>query len=188
MNSDFQQMNHDGLPPQEKPERVLAEIRRRNEEYTEEGDTGEWIKLVVFRLREDFFAFNAASVIEILTVQEIAAVPGCPDMILGVMNVRGVIESVLDPGRIMGMPPLEIRDKSRIIIATGGDIRTGVLVDEVLDVMDIAADFIRKPIATLSAGIQPYAVGGESFFRDQYTTLLDTNRLFSSIRGRPDAV
>ena len=67
----------------------------------------EKIKLVIFSLRGDYYAFYGKQVKEILRFREITYVPGCPDYIMGIINVRGDIESVLNLHLMMGIPETE---------------------------------------------------------------------------------
>ncbi|MEJ2207764.1 MAG: chemotaxis protein CheW [Anaerolineae bacterium] len=94
------------------------------------------------------FALPASLVESIVIVQEITYVPGTPDWILGVVNVRGEIESVLDLKAVLGLGRAELQAESRLLIAEQGELRSGLLVGRVIDIADI-------PVSSISVAPLP---------------------------------
>jgi purine-binding chemotaxis protein CheW len=76
---------------------------------------------------------------EVLKVSEIAPVPGAPDVVLGIINLRGNVVTVVDTHKRFGLPPHEVDDATRIVIIEHEDQVIGMLVDSVDEVMNIAA-------------------------------------------------
>ena len=62
------------------------------------------VKLVIFALGDDQFAFLGEGIHEILTKVDVFFVPGCPPSLEGVINVRGDIESVIRPHDLLHLP------------------------------------------------------------------------------------
>lgn len=139
-------------------------------------------ELVIFIINEDYYAFYGSDIKEILPYEQIAFVPGCPDYIIGIINVRGDIESVIDLHRMMNLPEIEINKSTRIIIAEKNGIRSGILVDSVEDVIEVAVEAIKHPIATLDKRIKEFAIGGETIYADKYVTILDIGKIFEKIQ------
>lgn len=121
----------EAVNPRDKPRRVTGKIRERRKREAAADVTGDTRKLVVFQLGEEYFALDAREVVEIVPIADITWVPGCPDEILGVMNVRGNIESILEPHRLMGLTFRGVTPQSRVIIAAAGGVQSGILVDMV---------------------------------------------------------
>ena len=65
---------------------------------------GEEVKLIVFTLHGDYFAFYGTDIKEILALRKINYVPGCPDYILGITNVRDDVELVIDINGFLEFP------------------------------------------------------------------------------------
>ncbi len=107
--------------------------------------------------------------------------PGCPEFIRGIINVRGDIESVLNLHRMMGLSEVRPGRQSRVAIAIKNDIRTGILVDAVEDVIELPVSLIKRPLSTLDKNILEFAVGGENFYKNQYVTILDVEKIFAKI-------
>ena len=156
---------------------ILAEaarLRARKEDVVDVDE--ERVKLVVFYLGGDLFAFHGSDVREILAPMRIFPVPGSPEHILGVINVRGDIESVVSINRFFGLPPAEPTPKSRIPIAEKGGIRSGILVDGVFDVVDFPVASISPPLATLDRSWRDL-VAGETALGGAGVTLLDLGEI-----------
>lgn len=103
---------------------------------------GAYVRCVLFRLDTENYGVNVQNIREVLRVGEIRAVPGAPSDVLGVINVRGVIVSVLDARQFFKLPPIEYTDLSRIIIIEQQGQALGLLVDEVKEVRDIPEERI----------------------------------------------
>lgn len=137
-------------------------------------------KVVIFVLAGGEYAFTGEEVREILSHANIFYVPGTPDFIEGVINVRGEIESVLNLSIFLGLPGGPNQVNSRILITAGNEIRSGVLVDSVLDVLDITESSIKPPLSTLSDSIKGF-ITGEFVHQNKTVTLLSVRKIFEKI-------
>ena len=107
-------------------------------------------QFVVFRLMNEEFGVPIDSVQEIVRVpDQLTRVPKTPDFLEGVVNLRGVVLPVVDQRRRFDLPPMERNDRQRIMVYTIRGVRTGFIVDQVLEVMRIPASLIG-PSPTLS--------------------------------------
>jgi chemotaxis signal transduction protein len=79
----------------------MFELKGENVVNTKETAKMPW---VITELRGQLFAFNAASVREMVIMPEVAPVPGVPEYMRGVMNLRGHVIPVVDLRRRLGMP------------------------------------------------------------------------------------
>ena len=93
------------------------------------------LQWVTFRLAGETYGINVMQVQEVLRYTEIAPVPGAPDYVLGIINLRGNVVTVIDTRNRFGLPSGEMTDNTRIvIIETEGHV-IGVLVDSVAEVV-----------------------------------------------------
>jgi purine-binding chemotaxis protein CheW len=95
------------------------------------------IQLVTFRLQEETYGINVMQVQEVLRVSEIAPVPGAPAYVLGIINLRGNVVTVIDTRKRFGLQPGEIDDSSRIVIIESEKQVVGILVDSVAEVVEL---------------------------------------------------
>lgn len=95
------------------------------------------IQLVTFRLKEETYGINVMQVQEVLRITEIAPVPGAPGYVLGIINLRGNVVTVIDTRTRFGLPTAEMDDASRIVIIESEQQVVGILVDSVAEVVEL---------------------------------------------------
>lgn len=97
-----------------------------------------------FRLDKELYAIDVMSVQEVLRYTEITPVPGAPVFVLGIINLRGNVVTIIDTRSRFGLGPFDIDDNSRIIIVEIEGQVLGLLVDSVAEVVYIANNEIEK--------------------------------------------
>lgn len=93
------------------------------------------LQWVTFRLAGETYGINVMQVQEVLRYSEIAPVPGAPSYVLGIINLRGNVVTVIDTRHRFGLEPGEINDNSRIVIIEAEGHVVGILVDSVSEVV-----------------------------------------------------
>lgn len=93
------------------------------------------LQWVTFRLENETYGINVMQVREVLRYNEIAPVPGAPSYVLGIINLRGNVVSVVDTRERFGLPGAEITDNTRIVILETDSQVVGILVDAVAEVV-----------------------------------------------------
>ncbi len=159
---------------------ILDEVLRRKSKGqivdVDEAKT----KLVIFALRDGLYAFSGTDVKEILPLGRIFYVPGSPPSVLGVINVRGEIESVVAINAFLGLPDSPRTPRSRIVLGARDGIRSGVLVDSLEDVVDVPVSSVMPPLAILDAARKDL-VTGEVQYHDRHVIVLDIGKIFAKI-------
>ena len=103
---------------------------------TESENQGDpMLQWVTFQLDEEIYGVNVMQVQEVLRVTEIAPVPGAPSYVLGIINLRGNVVTVLDTRARFGLPQQDVGDSSRILIIESADQVVGILVDSISEVV-----------------------------------------------------
>ena len=77
---------------------------------------GELLRWVTFKLGNEIYGVNVMQVREVLRYTDIAPVPGAPSYVLGIINLRGNVVTVIDTRARFGIPPAEVTDNTRIMI------------------------------------------------------------------------
>jgi len=137
------------------------------------------VKLVIFSLGDQWYAFYGESISEILPKGTmIFFVPGCPPSLTGVINVRGEIESVINISMFLKLTESEQAESQNIVLLAKSPVMSsGVSVDKVIDVVDVPERIIQSPTNTLPDDIRPYVLDVLEF-RSQAVTVLDVNTIF----------
>ena len=138
----------------------------------------EVLQWVTFQLEEETYGINVMQVREVLRHTEIAPVPGAPDYVLGIINLRGNVVTVIDTRSRFGLMQGEITDNTRIIVIESERQVIGILVDSVAEVVYLRSSEIDT---TPSVGTEESAkfIQGVSNRDGKLLILVDLNKLLS---------
>ena len=138
----------------------------------------EVLQWVTFQLEEETYGINVMQVREVLRHTEIAPVPGAPDYVLGIINLRGNVVTVIDTRSRFGLMQGEITDNTRIIVIESERQVIGILVDSVAEVVYLRSSEIDT---TPSVGTEESAkfIQGVSNREGKLLILVDLNKLLS---------
>jgi purine-binding chemotaxis protein CheW len=98
---------------------------------------------VTFHLEDEKYGVPVEQVKEVLRYTEITPVPGAPDYVLGIINLRGNVVTVLDTRKRFALQSFEITDATRIVIIEVDNQVIGILVDRVSEVMRLNSEEIE---------------------------------------------
>ncbi len=135
-------------------------------------------RFVTFHLDAEKYGINVMQVREVLKVSEIAPVPGAPDFVLGIINLRGNVVTVIDTRQRFGLQPRDADDATRIVIIEEGEQVVGMVVDSVAEVMNIPANEIE---VAPNVGNDESAkfIHGVSHQGEELIILIDNAKLFA---------
>jgi purine-binding chemotaxis protein CheW len=117
-----------------------------------EGTTGQDVsskegKYLTFALAQEEYGLEILKVREIIGYIDVTAVPQTPHYVKGVINLRGQVIPVIELRAKFGMETTEVTDETCIIVVeihqAGRKFSTGIVVDRVQEVLDIAAGSIE---------------------------------------------
>lgn len=133
---------------------------------------------VTFRLGDEKYGINVMQVQEVLRVAEIAPVPGAPSYVLGIINLRGNVVTVIDTRNRFGLMSKETDDNSRIVIIETESHIIGILVDSVAEVVELRSSDIETAPNVGNEETSRYIQGVTS--RDnELLILVDLNKFLS---------
>lgn len=173
------------------PEDLTALWHRRAIELAEAPDrdreAGEMLALVVLRLGGDRYAVPITSVREILRIGRVTPVNTAPAFVHGVINLRGVIVTVLDLRVFFGIEASPVGEAARIVIAEGGGMAVGILVEQVEEIIDLPATQVKPPLSP-AKGIAEDYVSGIAALGGQMVVLIDLEKVLCNPRIVVDEV
>lgn len=140
------------------------------------ASTGVFQELLCFRVSSEKYAINIMEIKEIIKPREITEVPRVPPFVSGVLSLRGIIIPIFNMRKRLGLVPLQESRKERIIVIKKGEEYCGVLVDEVIQVVRIAATSIEHPPAVLD-GIDKEFVSGIGRYDGMMLILLNLEKI-----------
>ncbi|MGB7726724.1 MAG: chemotaxis protein CheW [Candidatus Acidiferrum sp.] len=133
-------------------------------------------QLVGFRIGEETYGVQIGSVREIVRVPEITIVPNAPEMIEGVINLRGKIIPVMDLRKRFGSTSTQSDKKNRILVVELENRLLGLIVSSASEVLKIPPSEIEPPGAVFAEGESSY-VTGVGKLKGRLVILLDIARL-----------
>ncbi|GAL11621.1 positive regulator of CheA protein activity [Vibrio astriarenae] len=138
----------------------------------------EVLQWVTFQLEEETYGINVMQVREVLRYTEIAPVPGAPSYVLGIINLRGNVVTVIDTRSRFGLMEGEVTDNTRIIVIESERQVIGILVDSVAEVVYLRSSEIDT---TPSVGTDESSkfIQGVSNREGNLLILVDLNKLLS---------
>ncbi|MCW8918214.1 MAG: chemotaxis protein CheW [Gammaproteobacteria bacterium] len=136
----------------------------------------EW---VTFRLGDEKYGINVMMVREVLKNTELAPVPGAPYYVLGIINLRGNVVTVIDTRTRFGLPAHAFDDATRIVIVEREGLVVGMMVDSVAEVANLRESQIEFAPNVGNDESAKY-IHGVSSQDDELLILIDLQRLLTT--------
>ena len=122
------------------------------------------------------FGTSVAMVKEVIQFQPITRVPLAPDVIVGLMNLRGQIVSVMDLRRRLEFPACPCGQRPVNVVVQARDSTVSLLVDEIGDVIEVQEDTFEAPPVTLQGFVREM-LRGVYKLPERLLLLLDIERV-----------
>jgi purine-binding chemotaxis protein CheW len=156
---------------------VTQSTREREAMLEKEG------KYLTFALAHEEYGLEILKVREIIGYMQITAVPQTPSHIKGVINLRGQVIPVVDLRTKFGMETAEVTEQTCIIVVeitqSGRKFNTGIVVDRVQEVLDIAGNDIEEA-PQFGASVDTNFILGMGKIGESVKILLDIDRVLGS--------
>jgi purine-binding chemotaxis protein CheW len=129
-----------------------------------------------------FFVGEALCGMDILKVQEInkliemTRVPQAPEYVLGILNLRGEIVTIIDLGKKLGLKSTELNHKTRNIIVNSNGEHIGLMVEQISDVVHAEWEKVEPPPANIG-NVQGKYFTGVFKTEDRLIGILDVEKV-----------
>lgn len=140
-----------------------------------EPDADSFLEVVEFRLAHETFALESAYVRAVHALKDLTPVPCTPSFVVGIMNMRGRIVSVIDLKRFFDLPAESLTGASRVIIIHSDTMEFGILADAIVGTRRVLLDELQLSLSALTGT-------REEFFRGvtaDRTAILDARQLLA---------
>jgi purine-binding chemotaxis protein CheW len=140
-------------------------------------------KYLTFALGREEYGLEILKVREIIGYMDITAVPRTPAYVKGVINLRGQVISVVDLRAKFAMEAAAKTEETCIIVVEikqgGRKLSTGIIVDRVSEVLNIAGENIEEP-PTFGTAVDTAFILGMGKIGQSVKILLDIDKVLSS--------
>jgi purine-binding chemotaxis protein CheW len=159
-----------------------AILRNRARELAREPEsrTGDEavLELVKFALAGEQYAIESTQIREVFSVRDLAPLPCTPSFVLGIVNFRGQILTLIDIRSVLELSTSKRTDTAEVIVVDVDDTQVGLLADQVLGVYRTRQDDLQVCPATLTGIRAEYLLG----ITEDRTAVLDMSGILRSGR------
>lgn len=152
-------IEHIWAPPAGEVRRVLEERARALAREPARTVPGEWIEVVEFTLAHERYAVASEHVREVYPLEDLTPLPCTPPFVLGIVNLRGQILSVIDIKKFFDLPEKGLTDLNKVIVLESEDMVFGIVADAIGGVRRIPRAGIQPSLPTLTGIREDYLQG-----------------------------
>jgi len=109
-----------------------------------------FVELLEFRIGSDRYAVESVLVCEVHNLRDITPIPCTPSFVLGCVNIRGQIVTILDFCLLLDLAPTRPTASSKIVIVDGPKGRVGFLSDDIVGPRRDQIEELQSSLATLA--------------------------------------
>lgn len=153
---------------------MTQETRMANKEPQGQAEAGG--DFVTFTIARQLFGVPVLQVQDVLRPQAITRVPMAPPEILGSLNLRGRIVTVVDTRHRLGLPGSDAKEQPMSIVVPHGDDLFALAVDRVGEVLSLTSENFEPNPPTLDPGWRDVA-NGIYRLKDELLVVIDVARL-----------
>lgn len=157
-------------------------LKARAKVWAQEPEPAEvesdWLEVVEFDLAGEAYALPLAQVREVSLLKELTPVPCTPPFILGIINLRGELRTVIDLKKFFDLPEKGITDLNKIIMIQNEEMQLGILADSVRTVRRIRIADLQPALPTMTGISADYLRGMTS----DRLVVLDSGKILSDKR------
>jgi len=150
--------------PQEKA--IFRQRAQSLRQVSDAENSSGLLPLAVVGLSGEYFGIELNIVREFSDLRAITPVPCCPPHVVGQMNLRGAILTLMDIRAALQMPLASthrVEDNRKVVVIENDDWRFGVLVDEVFDVIHLSPENVREVPAAVQSQSEEFLKGTANF-------------------------
>jgi len=163
------------VPGPEERKKILKTRARALAGEPEADAGGEKIEVIEFLLAYEKYAVETSSVREVYPLKDLTPVPCTPSHVLGIINVRGQILSIVDLKKFFDLPEKGLGEFNKVIILKSDNMEFGILADTILGVRPVPVSGLQTGMPTLTGVREEYLLGVTA----DRMAVLDAGRILS---------
>jgi len=161
------------LPPEEKRSVLKTRAKALAVGKKDESALKEFIEILEFKLASETYGIETAFVREVYPLKDLTTMPGTPSFVLGIVNVRGQIISVINLKKFFNLPEKGLGELNKVIIIRNELMEFGILADIIVGTRSVSLDAIQSsPVSTSEIGAE-YLKG----VTNDHTIILDATKI-----------
>ena len=150
----------------------------RQASFDETSKVSGKMPVAVVGLGKEYFGIDLETVREFINVRNYTPIPCCPQHIVGNMNLRGEILTLIDIRSSLNLPTTTVNTGAKAVVINVDDIVAGLPVDEVLDVMYLHPETVNPVPVAVPTESEVYLKGTVSY-QEKTLSLIDLSKLMA---------
>nr|WP_322652629.1 chemotaxis protein CheW [Nostoc sp. CmiVER01]MDZ8121385.1 chemotaxis protein CheW [Nostoc sp. CmiVER01] len=142
-------------------------------------DSASLLPLAVVGLGGEYFGFGLETVHEFTEIHKITPIPCCPPHIVGNINLRGEIVTLININNVVDLPMNGVRLHQQAVVVRLDQRVAGIAVDDIFDVTYIHPSQITTPPIALHSAKDDY-LQGVAPYRDRMMSIINLSKLLTS--------
>lgn len=138
------------LSVEKKHEILKARAAVLAREPEDAGAATERLEIVEFLLSPERYGVESKYIGEVYPLKDLTPLPCTPPFVLGIMNIRGRIISVLDIRKFFDLPEKGLSDLNKVIILHANDMEFGILADAIIGTRTVPVAALQQSLPTLT--------------------------------------
>lgn len=176
MNSVQKSLEHNlEMPEENRKEIFRSRAKVLSQEPKKEDTSQKTIDILEFTLAYERYGIESSFIQEVYPLKTLTPLPCTPAFVLGIINVRGRILSILDIKKFFDLPEKGLTDLNKVIILHSANMLFGILADEVTGIRKIPLSKLQPALPTLTGIREEYLKG----ITEDRTVILDAQKLLS---------
>jgi purine-binding chemotaxis protein CheW len=143
----------------------------------ETNRVGKLIPLAIIDLGNEYFGVDLKLVRAFFDISNLTPIPCCPSHIVGNMNLRGEVITLVDIRKVLNIPLSKINIGSKAVLVQVDDIVVGLPVERVLDMVELNS-LDLSPLPTNPTSFDKQYLKSTTLFEGKILHLLDLPKLF----------
>jgi len=117
------------------------------------------LEVLEFILASERYAIESVHIREVYPMKEFTQIPGTPPFVLGLINIRGQILSVIDIRRFFDLPVKGLSDLNRVMVIDTPRMELGILADRIVGVQYVPLSELQPAVPTMTGIRSEYLRG-----------------------------
>lgn len=131
-----------------------------------------------FLFSNEKFVIELIYISEVILLKNLTPLPSTPEFILGIINIKGKIISVINIKKFFNQPSKEIKYLSKVIVVNYNKIELGILVDEIIGITDIELEKLQLKVNDITLNYKNFTIG----ITEERGIVLDIKKILLSER------
>ncbi|HHP7229986.1 MAG TPA: chemotaxis protein CheW [Xenococcaceae cyanobacterium] len=159
---------------------ILRERANRLRQATTVRQDSQNLKnLAIVALNNELFSVDLENVREFTNIEQVVPVPCCPPHIIGNMNLRGEILTLVDICRLLNLPPMNLTKVSQLMVVEVAELRVGLTIEKVYDTIVVDAQEIDL-VPAANYGTNREYFHGTLSYQEKMVSILDVVKILQN--------